>query len=222
MSATAFKPGIVVGLAAEARIVRRLGWPVETGGGTPAGATEAAARLIQQDVSALLSIGLAGGLDPTLRAGDLVIPAWVLEGAERWATDARLAAVFGMTGGALYGGGGIVTTAPAKRRLHLDSGAVAVDLESAAVARIAAARGVPFAVLRAICDPADRDLPPAALAALDGEGRIGAWRVGASLLWHPGQLPGLLALARDAARARQSLRRAVSKKPLHDATLISV
>ncbi len=199
--------GIIVGLEAEARVARRLGWPVETGGGTPEGARDAAELLIQSGVGALLSFGLAGGLDPALRAGDVVIPAWVLEGTWRWAADPGLAAQFGPMEGALYGGGTILATASAKRAVHLETGAVAVDLESAAVARVAAARGVPFAVLRAICDTAARDLPPAALAALDARGRIGAVRVAASLIRHPGQLPALVALARDAARARQALRR---------------
>ena len=87
----------------------------------------------------------------------------------------------------------------------IDTSAAAVDLESGAVARIAATHGMPFAVLRAICDPAERALPPAALAALDARGVIGSWRVIASLAAQPGQLPALLALAADAAAARRSL-----------------
>jgi adenosylhomocysteine nucleosidase len=72
---------------------------------------------------------------------------------------------------------------------------------------VAARHGLPFAVVRVICDPAGRALPPLALAALDGQGRIGAGRVLGSLLRHPGQVPALLELARDAWRARATLRR---------------
>lgn len=190
-------------------MVRRLGWPVEIGGGTAAGAVAAAERLVRLGVPALLSFGLAGGLDPALRAGQVLIPAWVLDGAERWAVDPALAARFGSADGGLYGSGTVLETAAAKRRLHLETGAVAVDLESAAVARAAAAAGIPFAVLRAVCDPAGRDLPAAARAALDGAGGIVALRVAASVLRRPGQIPALLGLARDAALARQALRRAL-------------
>ncbi len=197
-------------MKAEALVAGRLGWPVETGGGTTEGAAEAAARLIAQGVPALLSFGLAGGLDPALPAGRLLIPAWVLDGSERWATDPAITSRFGAARGAMYGGGGVVASSAAKRRLHLDTGALAVDLESAAVARAAAAAGIPFAVLRAICDPAGRDLPPAALAALDRTGGIGALRIARSVLRQPGQIPSLLALARDAARARQALRKAIA------------
>lgn len=48
-------------------------------------------------------------------------------------------------------------------------------------------------------------MPPAALAALDARGAIGLWRVLASIAAQPMQLPGLFALAADAAAARRSL-----------------
>ncbi len=183
---------------------------MEIGGGDAAGAAAAAERLMAQGVDALLSFGLAGGLDPALKPGALVIPAWVLDGAERWPTDPTLSARFGPAHGALQGGGDVLTTAAAKRRLHLETGALAVDLESAALARAAARHGLPFAVLRAICDPAARDLPPAAQIALDAQGRIGMWRVVRSVLTRPGQIGGLLALARDAGAARRALDRVVT------------
>ncbi|OJW26043.1 MAG: hypothetical protein BGO51_08200 [Rhodospirillales bacterium 69-11] len=99
----------------------------------------------------------------------------------------------------------IVATAADKRALHAATGAHVVDLESGAVAQAATAAGLPFAILRAVCDPAERDLPPAALAALDRSGAIGLARVIGSVLTRPGQLPALLTLARDAAAARRAL-----------------
>ena len=83
-------------------------------------------------------------------------------------------------------------------------------MESGAVATVAAAAGVPFAVLRAICDPADRDLPRAALVGLDDAGRIAPMRVLWSLIRNPGQIGGLIALAGDAAAAREALRARVA------------
>ena len=64
-------------MAAEARIVRRLEWRVAIGGGT-AGAHEAARRLIDDGCDALVSFGLAAGLDPALRPGALIVPSLVL------------------------------------------------------------------------------------------------------------------------------------------------
>jgi adenosylhomocysteine nucleosidase len=199
--------GIVVGLAAEARIARRLGHPVAIGGGGAAGAEQAARRLVADGATALLSFGLCGALDPALRPGALLVPQTVLDGPARHAADPALAARFGgPTPHLLLAGETIAATAAEKRRLREATGADAIDLESGAVARI----GLPFAVVRAVCDPADQDLPPAALVALDAKGAIGFFRVLAALAARPAQLPALLALARQAAAARAALLRAVT------------
>jgi adenosylhomocysteine nucleosidase len=191
--------GVVVGLMAEARIARRLGWPIAIG-------RDAVAGLLDQGVSALVSLGLAGGLAPGLRPGALIVPSEVIVGGERFATNPNLSQLIGgTTAHALFGGDAVVATTAEKQRLYQATGAAAVDLETGIVARTAASHGIPFAVLRAICDPAERALPPAALTALDTRGVIGTWRVLASVVAHPGQLPALLALAADAAAARRSL-----------------
>ena len=184
---------------AEARIARRLGWQIAVG-------RDAVAGLLDQGVEALVSLGLAGGLAPGLRPGALIVPSEVIVGSERCATDPALSRLLGTTTAhALFGGDTVVATTADKQRLFEATGAVAVDLETGVVARAAAGRGIPFAVLRAICDPAERALPPAALTALDARGVIGTWRVLASVAAHPGQLTALLALAADAAAARRSL-----------------
>jgi len=60
-------------------------------------------------------------------------------------------------------------------------------------------------VLRAIADPAVRELPPAALVPLDDDGRPALGRVLASVMRRPQQLPTLLAVAREARQALQAL-----------------
>jgi adenosylhomocysteine nucleosidase len=198
--------GAVVGLATEARIARRAGWVVAIGGGTAAGATAAATALIEQGCTALVSFGLAGGLDPALRPGELIVPSKVIAGDASHATDPTLSRMLGgPTPHVLIGTEAIVAGVAAKRALRERTGAAAVDLESGAVSRIAATHGIPFAVLRAICDPADRALPPAAQVALDPGGEVSIWRVLASIAAHPTQMSALLALAADAATAKRSL-----------------
>ena len=200
------RTGFVVGLAAEARLLSPLPCPVAIGGGTPAGARAAAGRLAAEGVMALVSFGLAGGIDPALPPGTLLVPVAVVGRGTRWATDPALAAALGgATRQALVAAEEIVATRAAKTRLWRETGCAGVDLESGAVAAVARDRGLPFAVLRAICDPGTQRLPPAALAALDAEGRIAIGRVLAALARHPGQLADLLALAREAARARRAL-----------------
>jgi adenosylhomocysteine nucleosidase len=198
--------GIVVGLAGEARIARRLGWPVAIGGGTAKGAETAAERLVAEGAEALISFGLAGGLDPVLRPGTLIVPSEVVAADTRLPTDTDLSRMLGgMTPHAMVGGAVVVPGVAAKCALRGRSGAAAVDLESGAVACVATGHGLPFAVLRAICDPAERTLPPAALVALNARGAIALWRVLAALAARPSQLPALIALARDAAAARAAL-----------------
>jgi adenosylhomocysteine nucleosidase len=198
--------GFVVGLTAEARIAARFGFAARAGGGTPAGALEAASRLVADGATGLVSFGLAGGLDPALRPGMVVIPDGVVSDGEVFLADGALAARFGgLTGHRLLAGSAIAADAVTKRALLTATGGQAIDLESGSVARVAASHGLPFAVVRAICDPAERDLPPAALVALNQAGAIGFLAVLRSVLRAPGQIPGLLALARDAAQARRGL-----------------
>jgi adenosylhomocysteine nucleosidase len=198
--------GVVVGLAAEARIARPLGWRVAIGGGSASGAWVAAQGLIDEGSDALVSFGLAGGLDAALRPGALIVPCAVIVDDVRYPADPGLSRILGgVTPHTLVGADAIAVGVEDKRRLHCRTSAAAVDLESGSVARIAATHGMPFAVLRAICDPAVRTLPPVALAALDTRGVIGLWRIIASLAVRPGQLPALLTLAVDAAAARRSL-----------------
>jgi adenosylhomocysteine nucleosidase len=198
--------GVVVGLAAEARLARPLG-TVATGGGTAEGALDAAMRLAASGgVDALVSFGLAGGLDPALRPGTALIPAEIRDGAATFTADPALVARFGgPTPGLYLAGTTVAATRADKSALHQATGAVAIDLETGAVIRAAIANHLPWAVLRAVCDPAGRDLPPAALIALDRRGTIALARIALSVLRRPAQLPALLALARDAATARRTL-----------------
>jgi adenosylhomocysteine nucleosidase len=210
-SKTLIVPGVVVGLAAEARLARRLGWPVAVGGGSAEGAARAAERLVELGVSGLVSFGLAGGLDPNLQPGTVIVPVAVHAGDRDLSTDPVLSRrLGGATPHRLLGADSIAVTATDKLALWQSTWAAAVDLESSAVARIATQHGLPFAVLRAICDPANRTLPPAALAALDHDGAVGLLRVLASLVRAPSQLSALLALARDAAAARTALARRIA------------
>jgi adenosylhomocysteine nucleosidase len=201
--------GFVTGLLAEARIAAPLG-PAEAGGGLPPGARAAAERLLARGVTALVSFGLCGGLDPMVRPGALIVPRAVLSAGRRYDTDATLsAALGGRSAEALLAGEAAAAEPASKRRLFEATGAAAIDLESGAVAEVAAGTGLPFAVLRAVCDAAEATLPPAALAALDPRGGVSVWAVTGSLLREPAQLPALIALGRAATAARAALVRRV-------------
>lgn len=180
---------------------------VVVSGGDPA---RLAARLAAlDDVRAVLSFGIAGGLAPGLHPGDLLVAEALREGAELLLPDPgwteRLRAATGARPAVLAASAALVATPAEKRALHAATHALAVDMESGVAARFAAARGLPFAVLRAVADTAAEAVPRAAADALDAEGRPRPLAVLAALLGRPWELPALIRLARRSAAAHRAL-----------------
>jgi hypothetical protein len=92
--------------------------------------------------------------------------------------------------------------------LKASAGAIAVDLESYAAARQARLFGLPFAILRAVSDDAERTLPPAARVGLGADGRPAIGAVLASLRANPWQIASLIRTALEAEDAFHALERA--------------
>jgi adenosylhomocysteine nucleosidase len=210
--------GVVTGLRAEARCLRRLNLRIACTGGSSERARTEAARLVSEGAARLVSFGLAGGLAPELRPGDLLLPDTIRSPDGRsMPTDPawreRLNALFvagGLrtTSGALAGSERIVATVADKRALLEATGAIAVDMESHEVAAVASAAGIPFVVIRAIADPYDRVIPQAALEMLRPDGRVRVHGVLGGVIRQPGQLIALLRLGRESAAALATLPRA--------------
>jgi adenosylhomocysteine nucleosidase len=183
--------------------------------GVGMGAAVAGARaLLSAGADALLSFGLAGGLDPGLSAGRIIVPAEILapdgtvsgcDASWRGHLAAALAA-HAPVGGRLASVPALLASVAAKRALFAASGACAVDMESAAIVRVAEGGGVPCAVVRVIVDRAGDALPAAVMAAMDATGEVSPWRLCAVLLREPGQLAALLRVARNFFLAGRSLR----------------
>jgi hopanoid-associated phosphorylase len=166
-------------------------------------------------IGAILSFGLAGGLAPHLRPGDVVIASHVIAGDERheihtgWhdAVVSSFGNAMTVHRGAIAGSDSVVTKTAHKAALHESNGALAVDMESHIAAAYARQHNLPFAVIRAISDPAARSLPDVASNALTADGDVALVKVMAGLLRQPGQLPALIAAGIDSERAFASLRR---------------
>ena len=105
----------------------------------------------------------------------------------------------------IYGSDLVVSRTDDKARLFTDYGVRAVDMESHGVARAAREAGLPFLIVRAIADPADRTIPPAALAGLGPDGEQRPFAVMLAMLRNPAQVPALIQLARDAKTAMRRL-----------------
>src|SRR5713101_3518515 len=199
------------GLAAEAKIARAAGFPVVIG----AGDRERTAALVEnalEGANCLMSFGIAGALAPDLRPGDVVISAEVVSDGNRWQVDewfqirvTDLAREIGAFQGPVFGAHAILATGADKSRAWRETGALAVDLESDVVARIASQAGIPFLVARTIADTAHRELPPAALIPLSEAGTPNLARVLGSVIREPRQIGTLIRLARETRMALLAL-----------------
>ena len=200
-----------VGLAFEARIAAGPGVLVvcRTAGSELAAVADSAVR---QGYRGMISFGVAGGLASHLRAGDWVVASTVRESQTvRTADIAWSRKLLGMIAGAIHApivGVDVPVAEPAKKReLYRTTGAVAVDMESHVVARVAAAHGLAFAAVRVIVDPAHRAVPPAALLAMRPDGRADVSAIVRDLMVRPSQLTPLARVAVDALAARAAMHR---------------
>jgi hopanoid-associated phosphorylase len=200
---------VVVGMAFEARIAKSLGVPVVCGGD---GQNLAASlsRAMAVGCGGLISFGVAGGLAPDLKPGTCVIGSTILDQDQKRDTDARWAQrlmriIPDAVCGPIVGVREPIAHADAKRALHEGTGALAVDMESHVVARAAQQHGVPVAAIRVVVDPAERTIPPSALAGSRADGTIDALAVMRSLMRNPRDLFGLIQMSFDARAARATL-----------------
>ena len=210
------RPGIITGFDAEARIMGRLTSLVATAGGVSRNAHDLAVAMVEQGADMLISCGIAGGLDPALAPGTIVIGRKVRSSEGMLAaslplSDALASALPEAVEGMIAATDSIIDSAVSKRQMHRTLGAVAVDMESWGVASAATRMAVPFAILRVVADPAQRALPPAALVGMDESGNLRPGRVLKSLLSNPGQLSALIRVALDTRTALGVLSRAVGR-----------
>jgi adenosylhomocysteine nucleosidase len=207
--------GVIVGLASEARLLQAYpGVRIACSGASAARARVLAEEHLAGGCGALLSFGLAGGLDPRLPSGALCVPEAVLvPSGERIPVDASwrarlLGRIDQATGCALLAGRDEPAGSPEdKAELFARTGAGAIDMESHAVAELAAARHVPFLVIRAVADPAERRLPAWLSGVIGADGRPLPRPLLSGLATHPSDLAALLRLGGDARRALKTLRR---------------
>ncbi len=198
---------VATGTIREAAALRGQGLTVIAGGGD---AEALARRLEAEDAKGFVSFGMAGALVEGLAIGDWIVGDRVTGAIDR-ACDAGWSAALAAAlprarVGALRADGRMVSTVAEKRALAV-GGAIAVDMESHVAARVAAARGLPFVIVRCISDPADRALPPAVAVSMRPDGGVDVVAVLRSLIAHPGQIGALAATGVGFARAMRALER---------------
>ena len=205
---------IVCGLKREAAILKGPGRTTLCGDASTLRARLAEAASFRP--SLVVSWGLCGGLDPRLRPGDLILGAEVVSDEGSFRADEAVASSLSQRLGSagarvaverLAASDAPVRTAAAKADLRRATGAAGVDMESLIAGQYALEQRAPFAILRAVADPAERDLPPLVLKAVDSDGGVDALAVIKELIRSPSQFAGLRVLAADSAAGFHALKR---------------
>jgi len=196
----------VLGLSFEARIAGGV-TVINHGAQTPA----TLRSVVLQGSRGIISFGLCGGLDPSLRPGQWIIASSVVSGDEIYQSDRRwsdrlIATIPGARYAIVAGVDSAITDFRERLRLHVRSGAVVADMESHVAARIAAEHELPFVACRVVINPAHRKLTSAALLRLRPGGVPDLMGIFRSVLARPNQLLHLVRLAVDASIALSVLR----------------
>lgn len=218
--------GVVTALKAEAMVLVKgpmavgevlhlpEGKLVKLSGIGPKQARLASEALVENGATALLSWGIAGGIHASLSAGSLILPQRVLSSDQStFFTDAawherlctRLTEHFDLNTEAIVQSPTVISTPGEKTALFKKSGAVAVDMESASVAQVAALTGIPFMAIRAICDPLNTTIPANARIAIDERGRLQPLCLLQTIARHPREFIHLVRLVRGFRAARTTL-----------------
>jgi len=165
------------------------------GGESARRATEAVIALYQPEL--VQSVGFAGALDPALKVGEIFSPSRVIDARDGSSVET------GCGRGVLVSAA-TIAGAEQKVKLAESYGAQAVDMEAAAVARGAQARGVRFMAVKAISDESNFAMPPMDRF-VGPDGHFCATAFAANVAAQPWLWPRVLQLARNSAKASRAL-----------------
>ena len=188
---------------------------VEVCGVGAAGARRSALRLVDLGVDALASWGMAAGLDPGLASGVVVIPDRVIGSrAHGYAPDIlwrrrfldRLGEAVTICADPLADAPVILETCDAKAAIFELTGAAAADMESAAVAQVAAEHELPLLVIRVVLDAAAVTLPGGLGRVIDDTGRVRVSQLMIRAVLDPRDWPRWPGLVRSFLVARHAMR----------------
>lgn len=184
-------------------------------------AQAAAMRLIAQGATQLISWGCAGALSGHLKSGDLVLAdelvaadGLIINVDTDWHRHVKTAlekvacqsSGFTLRCGRLLESKTLVSTSHDKQQLHQQTNAIALDMESIAIANVAQQHALPFLAIRAIADPVTMDLPRAISHALNAQGDVELGKLLLFLLWHPTDTVGLIIIGLHFNAATRTLK----------------
>lgn len=175
----------------------------------------AAELLVAKGATQLISWGCAAALQDDLKSGDLVLADTLIDCDDTellvnadWHSHSKqlLSQSMPVHCGCLAEALEIVSSSQEKQQLQIITGAIALDMESVAIAKVAQKNALPFLAIRAIVDPVTMDLPRAIQYAANAEGDIVLSRLLLFLALHPMELPSLIKLGLQFNAAKKTLK----------------
>jgi len=155
----------------------------------------------------LVTLGFAGGLVESLAPGDVLLADRVLaqETGEQFDCQVDLWPLEGVRRGSLLSATRVINSTAEKRRLAGEWGAVAVDMESAGVARAAAQAGIPFCAIKSITDSSAQSISIDIARCQSDDKRLSLMKIVAEAIRTPQGIRDLWMLARGARVAARTL-----------------
>jgi adenosylhomocysteine nucleosidase len=188
-------------------------------------ARAASELLIKHGANRLISWGCAAALDSALEPGNLILANQCVDVGQAvvafdtdWLKHVHsiLPKSASVRIGSLVDSKYIVAACADKAQIAKSTGAIALDMETVTIAKIAQAYGLDFLCVRAIADPLSMDLPKAVSHALNDQGEVVLGKLLLFLLLHPAELPGLIRLGLHFHAAKKTLK--LVAKQLEDIT----
>ncbi len=181
---------------------------VESGAGAARAARATHTLLDGHTPKWVLSVGFSGALQSHLKVGDLVVANAIVNAEGKGLSvpvQMQSAPSDGLYVGKFLNTDQIVRTVADKKQLGESTGAIAVDLESLAVARVCAERNVRFMAVRVISDDLLKDLPPEVLTVFGSTGFVRAGAVLSALWKRPSSWSDLWQLREQSVQAAARL-----------------
>lgn len=175
-----------------------------------------AVNSLASDVSHIVSWGTAAGLSKFLKPGDLVLPDKILdEKGKEYITDSnfnnRMVQLFpkgiSYNDGSLCESPAILKNSKEKKEFGEKYNAIACDMESATIAKLAKQKGIPFSALRVISDDYNTGIPQSVYLSINKEGEFSTRKFLFQLLVNPKEIIQVIRLGKNFSKAKKTMQK---------------
>jgi len=158
----------------------------------------------------VLTCGFAGGLNPDFKIGDVLFECEIPSEPPHVGCYDKLIAA-GATSAKIFCADRIATTVAEKKKMRDETGADAVEMESAAIHAVCRERGIPCATVRVISDTASEDLPLDFNALSKPDKSLDYGKLFLAMAKSPGKIGALMRLQKNTKLAAENLAQVLAR-----------